>query len=105
MSFYEPGITREEAYKRDLERYMQENPELEEPYTVEQTEEQTESGCEHCGAGKMWLIIDPDGIAGGTSYGDKEEADDLAQELNRAFHLGQAKERAGVSWYDRELNK
>jgi len=63
---------------------------LEKPYTVEQDD----SGCCLCGNGKTWNVIDPDGIASGTSYGDKEDAEDLADELNRAFHLGQVKERA-----------
>lgn len=64
----------------------------EEPYTVEQDE----AGCERCGNGKTWRVIDPDGLGGDTSYGDKEDADEVAEKLNGAFCLGQSKKRFEV---------
>lgn len=57
---------------------------LEKPYTVEQKE----LGCQNCGEGAMWRVIDPDGIELDTSYSSLENAKELVWELNRAFFLG-----------------
>jgi len=59
----------------------QESPE-ENPYFVEVDD----NGCSKCGAGRNWVVVDPDGTRGGTSYGLQEDADDLAEDLNRAFN-------------------
>lgn len=56
----------------------------EEPYFVEIDN----NGCSKCGAGRTWVVVDPDGYAGGTSYGLEEDAQDLAENLNIAFHRG-----------------
>lgn len=68
--------------------------ELEKPYTVGLDQD----GCEKCGHGKLWAVVDPDGIALGTSYGEKDDAEDMADNMNLAFILGQAKERTGESF-------
>lgn len=47
------------------------------------------NGCEHCGEGKMWVIV-ANGIAGGTSYANEDEAVELCDQLNDAFELGRA---------------
>ena len=56
----------------------------ENPYFVEVDN----NGCRECGHGRNWVVVDPDGIRGGTSYGLEEDADDLAEDLNRAFNRG-----------------
>lgn len=56
------------------------------PYTVEEDP----PGCATCGKGKTWHVIDPDGIAGATSYFDEDRADDLAADLNHAYAKGLA---------------
>lgn len=55
-------------------------------YTVEI--DSTAPGCTQCGAGRMWWIVGPDGVAGSTSYGDEGVAADLAEQLNEAFNQG-----------------
>lgn len=45
-------------------------------------------GCEHCSSDRMWTIIQPDGIAFGQSWGDKEFVDELVSYLNEAFDAG-----------------
>lgn len=52
------------------------------------------NGCDHCGSGKTWDVVDPDGVAGGTSYGDRDEAEELAGWLNEAYARG--KEDSGA---------
>lgn len=47
------------------------------------------NGCERCGKGKMWVIV-ANGIAGGTSYANEDEAVELCDQLNDAFELGRA---------------
>lgn len=56
----------------------------EEPYFVEVDN----NGCSKCGAGRTWVVVNPDGYAGGTSYGLEEDAQDLAEDLNIAFNRG-----------------
>lgn len=58
----------------------------EDRYTVEVDD----SGCEKCGAGKMWMVVDTSGVAGGTSYDNFENAESLCEELNTAFDAGRA---------------
>lgn len=45
------------------------------------------NGCEHCGNGKSWVIM-ANGIAGGTSYSNPDEAQELCELLNNAFKAG-----------------
>ena len=54
------------------------------PYFVEVDD----NGCRTCGQGRNWVVVDPDGIRGSTSYGLQEDAEDLAEDLNRAFNRG-----------------
>ena len=56
----------------------------ENPYFVEVDN----NGCRECGHDRNWVVVDPDGIRGSTSYGLQEDADDLAEDLNRAFNRG-----------------
>ena len=60
-------------------------PEEKEAYRVEESDSK---GCEKCGSGKLWDIVGPDGYALGTSWGDKEFVDDLADWLNDAYVAG-----------------
>lgn len=41
-------------------------------------------GCEHCGAGKTWTVMQPDGVAIGRSFHDRDGAEDLCELLNAA---------------------
>ncbi len=52
--------------------------------------------CPHCGDGATWDVIDPHGIATGTSYGDESDAYAMAAALNHAFHLGRAALELGI---------
>lgn len=45
-------------------------------------------GCEHCGAGRLWMIVGPDDFALGQVFTDQEDADDLARLLNAAHQFG-----------------
>lgn len=45
-------------------------------------------GCHTCGLGKTWMVVGPDGCGGGTSYGDKDEAEEIADMLNEAYAKG-----------------
>ena len=45
-------------------------------------------GCEHCGQGKTWVVVDPDGDFVGTTYLDKDDALELADMLNTALSRG-----------------
>jgi hypothetical protein len=53
-----------------------------------------ENGCAHCGAGRMWTIITPDGSEWSQSWGADEDgecpadAHEMCASLNRAFHEG-----------------
>lgn len=80
----EPGHDGPCAARPDL---VEENP-----YFVEVDD----NGCSKCGAGRNWVVVDPEGIRGSTSYGLEEDAQDLAEDLNRAFNAGR-KMRLGTS--------
>jgi hypothetical protein len=49
-------------------------------------------GCEHCEAGKLWTVVhlDPDGeeCGIGTSWMDKELAEDICDLMNMAYEAG-----------------
>lgn len=45
-------------------------------------------GCSECGDKKTWHIIKPDGMALLIGFGEREVADEMAEELNRAYELG-----------------
>jgi len=45
-------------------------------------------GCECCGKGCMWWIVDSEGVGGGASYGDECTAEEEAGALNFAFERG-----------------
>ena len=53
-------------------------------YTVELSE----CGCEHCDADRVWDVVAGDGVALGTSYGDRGEAEEVAEMLNEAYQRG-----------------
>lgn len=57
------------------------------PYVVEVER----NGCEYCGAEKYWVVVfTPDNLAGGTSYSNEEEAEDMAAAQNDAYEKGRA---------------
>ena len=58
-----------------------------EPYFVEVDN----NGYSKCSAGRTWVVIDPNGIAGGISYGLEEEAIEIADMLNEAYAHGKGK--------------
>lgn len=62
-----------------------ETPELEK---AEYRVEPKGKACQHCGLGEMWDVVDSDDVALGISYGSKEDAEEMADELNRAFLRG-----------------
>lgn len=46
-------------------------------------------GCGKCGSDGIWMVCDTkEDICVGTSYLDKDDADDLAELLNQAFNDG-----------------
>jgi hypothetical protein len=47
-------------------------------------------GCESCQAGRLWRVVGPDDFALGTMYGDREEAEWVADCLNDAYEHGRA---------------
>jgi len=60
------------------------------PYFVEPSGD----GCSQCGHDRHWDVVGPDGVALGTSFGDMEEAEDIADWMSRAWSRGYD---AGVS--------
>jgi hypothetical protein len=44
--------------------------------------------CRCCRQGGRWIVVGPDEVATGVSYGCKEDAEEQAQDLNYAFELG-----------------
>jgi len=48
------------------------------------------NGCGHCGEGRTWAIVGPDGVMGGTSFEDEDEAADLVELLNDAYCQGRS---------------
>jgi hypothetical protein len=55
-----------------------------EPYFIEVDN----PGCAHCKAERTWDVIGPDSTALSTSYGDEEDASDIADICNSAFEMG-----------------
>ncbi len=55
------------------------------PYTVEPAEE----SCAHCHRDR-YVVVGPDGVAGGVYYNDRGDAEEQARELNDAFARGVA---------------
>lgn len=54
-------------------------------------EEENENGCDKCGHGCYWTIVSGEGdseIGIGTSWGDKELADDVCDLMNQAYESG-----------------
>ena len=65
--------------------------EVEGPFIVESEGR----GSDKCGAGEFWnVVFKPEDVALSTAYGDKEEAEDLAEDLNNAFRKGVSSVRA-----------
>lgn len=59
------------------------------PYWVELESQE----CSHCGAGSFWIVVhieNGEEVAGSTSYGDKETAEDIADLQNAAYACGKA---------------
>lgn len=55
------------------------------PYKVEEER----PGCQSCGEGRLLMVVGPDGVGvGGRMFADREDADDLAELLNRAYLAG-----------------
>lgn len=52
------------------------------------------NGCGHCGEGRTWAIVGPDGAMGGTSFEDEDQAADLAELLNDAYWQGKGSAEA-----------
>jgi hypothetical protein len=44
--------------------------------------------CPHCGRGATFHVVEPNGIAGSTSYENEEDAEHEADILNAAFRKG-----------------
>ena len=55
----------------------------------------TERYCRACGQGEMFDIEGPDGVATGTSYHDRVDAEETARELNWAYNLGKKQGASG----------
>jgi hypothetical protein len=47
-------------------------------------------GCRNCGTGKTWAVVGPDGCTTGMSYGDEDDAQEQADDLNNAFVQGKS---------------
>ena len=52
--------------------------------------ERYNQGCKECGDGATWVIVGPDGVASATSYGDKDQADEICELQNEAYEKGLA---------------
>ena len=51
--------------------------------------ESADDPCTHCGSGATWdVVYKPDEIALGTTYGTKDDAEEIADDLNRAWNAG-----------------
>ena len=46
------------------------------------------SGIATCGSGAFWNVVGPDDVALGNCYGNKEEAEEMADELSSAYEKG-----------------
>jgi len=56
----------------------------EDPYFVEVDS----NGCRHCGVGRTWTVIGPNGVGASRSWEDEEDAENFADSLNEAFWRG-----------------
>lgn len=65
---------------------------IEDPYFVEVDA----NGCGHCGAGRQWTVVGPDGVAIGQSFEDEEIADDIASYMNQAYWVGKGDTEAEI---------
>lgn len=65
----------------------------EEPYHVAVDE----NGCGHCGVGRQWTVVGPDGVACGTSWDEEEDADHFADQMNDAYWNGKGDTEAEVA--------
>ena len=54
------------------------------PYAVERSED----GCLHCGTGGTWDVIGPDDVAIGVSFHNRDDADEIAEWMSRAYWAG-----------------
>jgi len=52
--------------------------------------DQDTPGCLACEHGATWGIIGPDDVAHHTTYGDRDDAELIARDLNAAFEAGRA---------------
>ena len=57
---------------------------IDESYFVEVDQ----NGCSHCGAGRSWIVVDPDGVGGGKTYLDYDDAQEVADMMNESFQRG-----------------
>jgi len=53
------------------------------------TVEVDDDGCSKCSHGKTWGVLGPDDVASSQSWADEEDAQHFADEMNRAYELGQ----------------
>lgn len=71
-------------------------------YRVEKENE----GCKHCGHGDYWTIVSGTGddeIGIGTSWGDRELADDICDLMNDAFAAGQEDSNPALNAEEQKL--
>lgn len=47
-----------------------------------------DNGCHHCGGGRTWTVVCPDGYALGISYSEEDDASEMAELLNTAYNQG-----------------
>ena len=66
-------------------------------------------GCSHCNAGEHWDVVFKFGseeeMALSTSYGDKEQAEDIARDCNDAYAKGIAQQDAEIERLKAAINK
>lgn len=58
-----------------------------------------DEGCAHCGQGQQWTVVSGQGeeaIEIGTSWGDKEHAEDICDLMNMAYDAGKEAETSNV---------
>jgi hypothetical protein len=73
-------------------------PEATKPYNVEWECD----GCSFCHHGRMYTVVGPDDVAIGQSFGDEEDAGDIAGYMNQA-HEGGCKDyisRLPADWFE-----
>lgn len=47
-----------------------------------------DKGCPTCHYDRSWMVVNSDGIGGGTSYLDLDDAEELCADMNAAFERG-----------------